>query len=91
MLSSQSTYSNEAKHKQEASAYALAQLEILIGEKHIQPEGSCYFKFQDLHNMYRNRLEKMNVDAFSIYRTRLKEQIIAHIPELEQYNKGKEI
>ena len=33
----------------------------------------------------------MNVDAFSIYRTRLKEQIIAHIPELEQYNKGKEI
>ena len=88
-LSSPSTYFNEANHKQEAYAYALSELEIYIGVKHIQSEGSCYFKLQDLYNMYRNCLEKMNVDAFSIHRTRLKQHIIAHIPELEPYDKGK--
>ena len=90
-LSSQNTDSKEAKHKQEAYAYALAELEIFIREKHIQSKGSCYFRLLDLYNMYRNRLEKMNVDASSVNRTRLKEQIVARIPELEPYNKGKEI
>lgn len=90
-LSSQNKDSNEAKLKEEAYAYAFAELEIFIREKHMKTEGSCYFRLLDLYNLYTSRLEKMNVDASSVNRTRLKEQIVARIPELEPYNKGKEI
>ena len=72
-LNSQSTDGNEAKHKQEAYAYAFAELEMFIREKHMKTEGCCYFRLVDLYSLYKQRLEQLNVDASSVHRTRLKE------------------
>lgn len=45
----------------------------------------------ELYDFYKQRLEQLNVDASFVHQTGLKEQVFAHIPELEDFKKGREI
>ena len=41
--------------------------------------------------MYKQRLEQLVVDYLDVNSTRLKEQLLSHIPELETYQKGSDV
>ncbi|XP_066939740.1 uncharacterized protein [Macrobrachium rosenbergii] len=45
----------------------------------------------ELYDLYKQRLEQLNVDGSFVHQMRLKEQILACIPELKEFKKGREI
>ena len=51
-------------------------------------EGTFYFKFSVLHELYQNRLRDLGVDN-EINRTRFKEKIMTHFPEAQEQSDGK--
>lgn len=90
-LSSQKIGDDYVQYRQEACAHAFAELEMYIRDKQLTTDGCCYFTMVELYDLYKQRLEQLNVDASFVHRTRLKEQILARIPELEDFKKGREI
>ena len=49
------------------------------------------FKLAELTKMYDERLVQLGVKVPNTHRSRLKEQLLAHMPELESYTKGREV
>ncbi|CAE1303156.1 unnamed protein product [Acanthosepion pharaonis] len=49
------------------------------------------FRLSDLASPYKLRLEQLGVDSLNVHSTRLKEQILARIPELEAHKKGRDV
>ena len=50
------------------------------------------FKLTDLANMYSNRLEQLGNDlAGRVHSTRLKERILAYLPDMEAHKQGREV
>ncbi|CAE1257574.1 unnamed protein product [Acanthosepion pharaonis] len=47
------------------------------------------FRLADLASPYKLRLEQLGVDSPNVHSTRLKEQLLARIPELESHKKGR--
>ena len=64
---------------------------MYIREKQLSTDGCCYFKMVELYDLYTKRLQQFGVEASFVQRTRLKEQILAHIPELEPFKNGREV
>ena len=49
------------------------------------------FRLADLASLYKLRLEQLGVDSPCVHSTRLKEQLLARIPELEAHKKGRDV
>ena len=49
------------------------------------------FRLVDLIHLYKQRLEKLNSEAIDVNFTRLKEQLILHIPHLEVHKQERAI
>ena len=89
-LNSQKIEDDYVQYRQQACAHAFAELEMYIKDKQLTTDECCYYTMVELYDLYKQRLEQLNVDASFVHRTRLKEQILAHIPELEAFKKRRE-
>ena len=70
---------------------ALAKVCDYIEEVDMEKENP-HFKMQDLAKMYEAFLKQLNIDVPSkTHSTRLKEKILAYLPDLEAVHKGREI
>lgn len=49
------------------------------------------FRLADLASLYKLCLEQLGVDSPNVHFTRLKEQLLARIPELEAHKKGRDV
>ena len=49
------------------------------------------FRLADLATQYKQRLEQLGVDSPDVNSTRLREQLLSHIPQLETYQKGRDV
>ena len=49
------------------------------------------FRLADLASLYKLRLQQLGVDSPDVHSTRLKEQLLARIPELETHKKGRDV
>lgn len=90
-LNSQKIGDDYVQYRQQACAHGFAELEMYIRDRQLTTDGCCYFTMVEVYDLYKERLEQLNVDASFVHRTRLKEQILAHIPEIEAFQKGREI
>ena len=49
------------------------------------------FKLADLVSLYKQRLQQHGVESPSVNSTRLKEQLLSSIPELEEHKAGRDV
>ena len=73
-----------------AEAIALAELTVYMEES--AASGTSVFKMSDLAKVYSSRLEQLGVSvAGRVNTTRLKDRLLAQIPELQAFSDGKEV
>eukprot|EP00795_Rhopilema_esculentum_P005342 gene5342-514_t len=73
-------------------AVAFSELITYIIESCNSGEGPHTFRLADLVLLYKQRVEQqIGVDKSSVNSTRLKEQLLLHLPELEAYHKGRDV
>ena len=78
--------------KFQLGSIVLAELITYIEEARASSDSITVFKLVDLANMYTTRMEQLGADMQSrVHTTRLKEQLLSHIPELEAYKQGRDI
>ncbi|CAE1256527.1 unnamed protein product [Acanthosepion pharaonis] len=75
--------------------YSLAFSELVVyikGSKVTNTEAApVVFRLADLASLYKLRLEQLEADSPNVHSTRLKEQLLARIPELETHKKGRDV
>ena len=69
----------------------LAELIAHVTETQRNSTGGCVFKLADLNNLYECRLKQFGIADISVNTTRLKERLLAKIPKLEAFNKGRNV
>lgn len=72
---------------------AFSELIIYIMDMKVANEETnpIVFRLADLVSLYKERLQQLGVLSPEVNSTRLKEQILSRIPELESYQKGRDI
>eukprot|EP00795_Rhopilema_esculentum_P008933 gene8933-16565_t len=89
-LATQNDHLNHDEDSENQSlAVAFSELVTYIIESCNSGEGPHTFRLADLVLLYKQRVEQqIGVDKSSVNSTRLKEQLLLHLPELEAYHKG---
>ena len=104
MFDSSCLYNRERKHlarsanqddetASEKETYRLVFSELLIYviESKTNKEGPIVFRLADLVNLHCQRLQQLGIENPTVNSTRLKEQLLAEIPELEAHTKGRDV
>lgn len=85
----------QAHNQKFKDAYPIAFAELItyITELKAVPYNSDpkIFKLADLATLYRQRLEQLGVQKPEVHATRLKDQLLFHIPELQAHRKGRDV
>ena len=86
---------NNADSKQHAektiNGIVLAELVAYIEDKRNQGNDVSVFKLKDLTNMYTSRLQQFGYGQTTIHSTRLKNRILASVPDLQAFQQGRDI
>ena len=71
---------------------AFSELTLYITDTRATTGGTdpVIFRVADLATEYKQRLEQLGVDSPDVNSTRLNEQLLSHIPELETHQKGRD-
>ena len=79
--------------KREAYPIAFSELVTYITETKAASENSDppIFRLGDLCMLYRQRLEQLGIKTPDIHATRLKEQLLLHIPQLQAQHQGRDV
>ena len=88
-----STKRQEQEQTLEEDAHPLvfSELVIYIVETKSSCEGPAVFRLADMVQLYSQRLEQLGVEAPYVNSTRLKEKLLAEIPELAAHKQGKHV
>ena len=83
-------HSDESSCSKEAYSLAFSELLIYINETKSNREGTSpvVFKLADLTKIYKERLEQLGVQSSNVHSNRLKDKLMAQMPELESHRKG---
>ena len=77
------------------AAYSIAFSELVtyITETTVPCESSNppIFRLCDLCLLYRERLEQLVIESPAVHATRLKDQLLVHIPELQAHREGRDV
>ena len=84
---------SDEQHLTEVYPIAFSELVTYIYEKKVESDSATprSFKLAELTMMYKERLEQLGVDLPKVHATRLKEQLLEHIPKLKAYPEGRDI
>ncbi|CAC5378591.1 unnamed protein product [Mytilus coruscus] len=77
--------------EKEAGDVALAELVNYVFETQRNSDGANAFRLADLSNMYEKRVQQLSEGTIPIHMTRLKEMLLAKIPDLQAYTKGRDV
>lgn len=72
----------------EKETKARASVELFTHVENCAEDGTFYFKFSDLHQLYEKRLKCLGVQK-ETNRTRLKEKVLAYFPQAQEQSDGK--
>ena len=84
-------HSDASSCSKEAYPLAFSELLIYINETKSNREGTSpvMFKLADLTKIYKERLEQLGVQSSNVHSNRLKDKLMAQMPELESHRKGR--
>jgi len=94
VLNEQNANSDLTKYHAETKANTLVLAELIahITEAQRNITGGCVFKLADLNKLYECRLKQFGIADISVNTTRLKkDRLLAKIPELKAFNKGRNV
>lgn len=83
----------ETLSKREAYAIAFSELVTFITESKIatSDDGPVRFKMAELVKLYEKRLKQLGVNYPDRNSTRLKDQLLLHVPEVQAYHEGRDV
>ena len=84
LLSSKDRSNLELEKTKQKVAFAFTELETYIGESELCDKT---YKLTDLCELYKQRLEQLEVSTSFVNLTRLKKEILAKIPEAKAYTR----
>jgi len=86
-------HSDETSCSKEAHPLAFSELLVYINETKHNREGTSLvmFKLADLAKIYKERLEQLGVESPNVHSNRLKDKLMAQMPELESHRKGRDV
>lgn len=70
---------------------AFSELITYITETRSNSEGLSVFRLADILSLYKQRLLQLGIDTPMVNSTRLKDKLLAEIPELETHKKGRDV
>eukprot|EP00058_Branchiostoma_floridae_P021206 XP_002606696.1 hypothetical protein BRAFLDRAFT_72537 [Branchiostoma floridae] len=81
----------EQSQKQDVYPLAFSELVTYIVETKLSFEGPTIFKLADMVNLYKQRLQQLGMETPDVNCTRLKDKLLAELPELEAHKKGRDV
>ena len=84
-------HSEESSCSKEAYPLAFSELLIYINESKNNRESPVTFRLAYLTKIYKERLEQLGMESPNVHSNRLKDQLIAQMPELESHKKGRDL
>ena len=69
----------------------LSELVTYIVESSLYSNGPVTFRLADICRLYKQRLEQLGMDTPDVNSTRLKDKLMAEIPELEAHRSGRDV
>lgn len=93
LKSSSQEHSNQSSCDDEVYPLAFPELLIYITETKNASEATspAIFKLADLTLIYKERLKQLGVESPNVHSNRLKDQLLAQMPELESHKKGRDV
>ena len=83
---------NGQGHAASTSGVVFAELVLYIEESRQHHESAPVFKLAELSQLYKSRMEQLGVEVDSrVHSTRLKERLLAEIPDMRAYTKGRDV
>ena len=84
---------SSCRSEAEADVYPLVLSELVkyMVETSLSLEGPAIFPLADISQMYAQWLEQLGIDSPSVNKTRLKENLLIEIPELETHKNGRSV
>ena len=79
------------EEEDKAQPIALSELITYLTEAKQSSEGPAVFRLADLVNLYKQHLKQFGVKVPNVNATRLKEQIVQELPDLEMCKKGRDV
>ena len=70
---------------------ALAELFLYINDARNSEDIATVFKLRALANLYNKKVEHFGFTEYEVHKTRLKERLLAHVPDLQAYKQGREM
>ena len=70
---------------------ALAELVLYINDTRNSQDIATVFKLRDLADLYNRKVEQLGLTENEVHKTRLKERLLAHVPDLQAYKQGREM
>jgi len=83
--------STELATRKEAYPTAFSELVTYIIETNNSSSEAVIFRLADLISPYKERLEQLGVPSPDVNATRLKEQLLSHVPQLEAHRPGRDV
>ena len=83
--------STELAVTKEAYPTAFSELVTYIIETNNSSSEAVVFRLADLISLYKERLEQLGVPSPDVNATRLKEQLLSHVPQLEAHRPGRDV
>ena len=81
--------SHQTKEEPDVYPLVLSELVNYIVETSLNSDGPTVFPLADIYQLYQQRLAQLAVDTPTVNTTRLKDKLLAEIPELEAHKKGR--
>ena len=82
---------NQTSSDKDVHPIVFAELLIHVIETKLGTEGPVVFRLAELVDLYNQRIKQLNVETQNIHSTRLKDQLLGEIPELEAHKKRRDI
>ena len=88
-LSIENQDNSELPQEKEVYSLVFSEFVTYIMETKTSSDNSVVFRLADLVSFYKQRLEQLGMKTPDVNSTRLKEKLLAEIPELESHKKGR--
>ena len=83
--------SSQSEPEPDIFPLVLSELVSYIVETSLSSDGPVVFHLADMSKLYQQRLEQLGVNSPTVNSTRLKEKLLAEIPELEAHKQGRDV